>query len=179
VVAAIILVTAVLPAEYDIDPLGTGAALGLVVLSDESAVAGTPSAVVHGVYTAQPNIYKVDSRDITLTPGEGVEIKYHMERGGVMVYSWKATGVVEFEFHGEPDEKPDPNYYESYELDDQVGRTESFGSFIAPSSGIHGWYWENVGEQDVTVHLTTAGFYDWAARFDSNGSEEVEVHDAD
>ena len=33
VVAAIILVTAVLPAEYGLDPLGTGEALGLTPLA--------------------------------------------------------------------------------------------------------------------------------------------------
>ena len=33
IVALLLLVTLVLPAEYDIDPLGTGAALGLTGLS--------------------------------------------------------------------------------------------------------------------------------------------------
>ncbi len=34
--------------------------------------------------------YKVDSEDFQLHPGEGVEMKYHMQKGAVMVYGWKA-----------------------------------------------------------------------------------------
>ncbi len=34
-VAALLLITVILPAEYDIDPLGTGAMLGLTVLASD------------------------------------------------------------------------------------------------------------------------------------------------
>ena len=37
-----------------------------------------------------------------LGPREGLEYKYRMEKGGSLVYSWKSTGVVKFDFHGEP-----------------------------------------------------------------------------
>ena len=83
---------------------------------------------------AQPESYKVDSRELKLGIGEGMEIKYHMPKGSGMVYSWKATGNVLFEFHGEPDVKPvgaSEDYYESYEKDD-VGKKESHGMFTAP-----------------------------------------------
>ena len=33
------------------------------------------------------------------------------------------------------------------------------GSFTAPFSGIHGWYWENFGTTPVTIQLMSAGFY--------------------
>ena len=42
VLAGVVLVTIVLPAEYDMDPLGTGEALGLVVLSGEGAAPVIP-----------------------------------------------------------------------------------------------------------------------------------------
>ncbi len=29
----------------------------------------------------------------------------------------------------------------------------------APFTGIHGWYWENAGKGDLTITLTTSGFY--------------------
>lgn len=182
-VAAVILVTAVLPAEYGIDPLGTGAALGLTDLAN--AAAATPAAApaivaapaVTGVYTSHPKIYKVDTEDLVLPPGGGVELKYHMKKGAVMVYAWKANAPVFFEFHGEPDQKPNPDYYESYELDDKVGKNQSNGSFTAPSTGIHGWFWENKGKELVTVHLTTAGFYDAAKLFSDVGEEELTVED--
>ena len=83
-VAAFLLFAAVLPAEYGFDPLRTGAALGLTELSKAKATKPEPStAPVEGqissttTYTAQPRIYKVDSEDLLLRPGQGVEIKYH------------------------------------------------------------------------------------------------------
>ena len=184
--AVVILFSAVLPAEYGIDPLKTGKALHLTDLAKataakpepQPAVGTRPTAAPAGIYTAQPAIYKVDSEDLSLMPGEGVEIKYHMQKGAGMLYSWKATGNVAFEFHGEPDNKPNKDYFESYELDDQVGKNHSNGSFIAPTTGIHGWFWENKGKKQVDIHLTTAGFYDSAKMYVDGNPDELPIQDA-
>jgi hypothetical protein len=178
-VALLILVTTVLPAEYGIDPLRTGALLGLTGLSktSETATGGRATPVQTGIYTAQPRIYKVDSEDLGLAPGEGVEIKYHMQKGAAMVYAWKATGKVQFEFHGEPDQKPRSDYFESYQLD-KTGQDHSYGSFTAPSTGIHGWFWENKGDKDVQIHLTTAGFFDSAKMLAGDSKEDLTIEDA-
>jgi len=184
-VATVLLFAAVLPAEYGFDPLRTGAALGLTELSNSKAAKPAPATapaegqpLLKTTYTAQPRIYKVDSEDLRLTPGRGIEFKYHMQKGAVMVYSWKASGKVMFEFHGEPDQKPNPDYYDSYELDDQVGKTESYGSFTAPSTGIHGWFWENKGDKNVDIHLTAAGFFDSAKMFAGGDPEDMPLEDA-
>jgi len=179
-VALVILFTTVLPAEYGIDPLKTGKALGLTGLSKaaDTTTAGRATPVQAGIFTAQPKIYKVDSEDLSLLPGEGVEIKYHMQKGAGMVYAWKATGKVAFEFHGEPDQKPKPDYFESYELDDKVGHDHSYGAFTAPTTGIHGWFWENKGKTNVQIHLTTAGFYDSAKMLSDGQAEELTTEDA-
>lgn len=183
--ALLILFTAVLPAEYGIDPLKTGKALHLTDLAKTSeakpepkTVGARPTAAPAGIYTAQPTSYKVDSEDLSLMPGEGVEIKYHMRKGAGMVYSWKANGNVAFEFHGEPDNKPNKDYFESYELDDQAGKDRSYGSFIAPTTGIHGWFWENKGKKQVDIHLTTAGFYDSAKMYVDGNPDELPIQDA-
>ncbi len=195
IVAVAILLTVVLPAEYGIDPLKTGAALHLTDLAnatDTKAVAAKPESAPEpasavgarpvpapaGIYTSQPKIYKVDSEDLTLFPGDGVEIKYHMQKGAGMLYSWKATGNVLYEFHGEPDKKPNPDYFESYELDDKAGKDHSYGSFTAPTTGIHGWFWQNKGKKQVDIHLTTAGFYDSAKMSAGEKPEELPVQDA-
>jgi hypothetical protein len=178
--ALLILFTAVLPAEYGIDPLGTGKALGLLGLSKSSdtTAAGRATPAQTGIYTAQTGTYKVDSEDLALTPGEGVEIKYHMQKGAAMVYAWKADGKVQYEFHGEPDQKPRPDYFESYQLDNKVGQDQSYGSFTAPTTGIHGWFWENKGKKEVKIHLTTAGFYDSAKMYsDDPAGEPLEIED--
>jgi hypothetical protein len=186
IVGSVILVTAVLPAEYGIDPLGTGKALGLTELAnstvkpatvtagaDTPAVTIVPAAegvnedgapMVKHTFISQPTRYKVDSRVIVLAPGEGMEIKYHMPKGGGLIYSWTATDTIGYELHGEPDRNP-PNtrigYYESYDLDRKVGKNQSHGVFIAPSTGIHGWFWENTGKKEVTLNLVSSGYYDW------------------
>jgi hypothetical protein len=178
--ALIILFTAVLPAEYGIDPLKTGRVLGLLGLSKtaDTTAGGRATAAPAGIYTAQPNPYKVDSEDLTLQPGEGVEIKYHMQKGAGMVYAWKATAKVQFEFHGEPDQKPKPDYFESYQLDDKLGQDHSFGSFTAPTTGIHGWFWENKGRKEVQIHLTTAGFFDSAKMYSDGEATDLTIEDA-
>ena len=184
-VAVIIFFTIVMPAELGKDPLHTGAALGLMNLSKPVSAAataatatidGTPAAptleagtageapIVKGTFVAQPDRYKIDSRELKLGPGEGLEIKYHMQKGAGMVYSWTANAKVLYEFHGEPDVKPagaPEDYFESYEKDDAVGKNQSNGTFTSPSSGIQGWFWDNESRAPVTVKLFTAGFYDY------------------
>ena len=182
-VALLLLFTAVLPAEYGFDPLKTGAALGLTGISqaqvkEVKGAAPTPSPGQTGVYTPQPKLYKVDSQDFQLRPGEGVEMKYHMQKGAGMVYGWKANGKLTFEFHGEPDQKPNKDYFESYELDDKVGKDALYGSFTAPSTGIHGWFWQNKGKKEVQFHLTVAGFFDSAKMYVDGSPEDVPVEDA-
>ena len=125
------------------------------------------------VYKPELKIYKVDSEDFQLKPGEGVEMKYHMQKGASMVYGWKASGKLTFEFHGEPDQKPNKDYFESYELDDKVGKEALYGSFIAPSTGIHGWFWQNKGDKEVKFHLNVAGFFDSAKMFVDGSPEDV------
>src|SRR5579862_3021535 len=113
-VAMLLLFTTVLPAEYGLDPLKTGSVLGLTGIAKAGEIKGrTVVTAVSGqasVYTPQSRIYKVDSEDFSLMPNEGVEMKYHMQKGAGMVYAWKANGKLAFEFHGEPDQKPVKDY---------------------------------------------------------------------
>jgi hypothetical protein len=182
-IALILLFVAVLPAEYGFDPLKTGKALGLTGISqapvkEVKGATPTPAPGQTGVYTPQTRIYKVDSQDFTLRPGEGVEMKYHMQKGASMVYGWKANTKLTFEFHGEPDVKPNKDYFESYELDDKVGKDASYGTFTAPSTGIHGWFFKNKTDKDVQFHLNVAGFFDSAKMFAGGPGEDVPVEDA-
>ncbi len=176
-IALLLLFVAVLPAEYGIDPLKTGGALGLTGLAKAAETPGraAPVPVQTGVYTPQAAGYKVDTEDFQLRPGDGVEMKYHMAKGAGMVYSWKADGKLLFEFHGEPDQKPTKDYYESYQLDDKVGQDASHGSFTAPSTGIHGWFWQNKTNKDVQFRLTVAGFFDSAKMYVDGKPEDVPV----
>ena len=152
-VAAVVLVAAILPAEFGRDPLGTGKALGLLDLYNANADAVRPPAVAESL-SARPRTYNIDSSDLTLGPGAAFEYKYRMEKGAGMVYAWKATGRVKYEFHGEPvDRTLKVETYEKHEGD------YASGSLTAGFTGIHGWYWENPGDREVTISVTSAGFF--------------------
>jgi hypothetical protein len=144
-VAAAILVAAVLPAEYGIDPLGTGAALGLTGLANAAPAAITPQAAG----------FQRDRVEFVLGPFESLEYKYRIEQGASMLFSWRATEPVIYDFHAEPDGAPEG----SAESFDKQQRAEASGTYRAPFGGIHGWYFENTGGPTVTITLTTAGFY--------------------
>lgn len=166
--ASLLLVTAVLPAEYGIDPTGLGARLGLVSLSvSQSVPAATeaPSAEAEpmAVSTLQAvwksaTPYRNDELTLTLRPDEGAEIKTKMRAGDRFVFNWAAEGgTVNFDMHGEaPNAKNDE--FTSY----WKGKSEDkgHGAFEAPFDGTHGWYWRNRGKQPVTVRVKTSGFYE-------------------
>ena len=152
VVASLLLTAFVLPAEYGIDPLGTGRALGLLDLFGAKDASVPPEPV--GASDPPPRVYKMESTSFTLRPAQAFEYKYRLEKDCGMVYAWKATAKVKYEFHGEPeDHRLTVQSYEKQERD------FSSGTLTAPFTGIHGWYWENAGERDLTITLTTAGFY--------------------
>ena len=162
-VAAVLLVTVVLPAEYGIDPLRTGSALGLTALADSRPRAIGP----------QPAGFKRDSITFELGPYEMVEYKYRLAKDASVLFSWAATGEVIYDFHSEPDGAPE-GYAESFEK----GRAAQVnGSYDAPFSGIHGWFWENPGAKVVTITLTTAGFYTEAIEFHAGGQRSFPVKD--
>jgi hypothetical protein len=155
-VAAVLLVTAVLPAEYGVDPLGTGKALGLIDLFGASEPAPSPPATTEA--EPPPRVYKTESTSFTLRPSQSFEYKYRLEKDRGMVYAWKATGKVKYEFHGEPDDSRQK--VQSY---DKQENDYASGTLTAPFTGIHGWYWENASDGDLTIRLTTSGFYTAAA----------------
>lgn len=122
---------------------------------------------VTGAFLAQPERFRFDSREITLDPFEGIEIKYHMGKGAGLVYSWTASAPVLYDFHGEPDVAPpdaptsDEEYFESYDRSDASGKSEFHGTLVAPRTGIEGWFWENPSGEAVKIKLVAAGFFDW------------------
>jgi hypothetical protein len=153
--ALVILVVAVLPAEYGIDPLGTGALLGLTALSGAPDAGATVAPDSLSISSAALAPYAEDLYAVELRPFEGVEYKYRLEQGGNLVYTWEATDPVRYEFHGEPDGSP-AGHFESYAKGEAAGAS---GGFTAARAGIHGWFWENPGATRITVTLRSAGFY--------------------
>lgn len=152
VLATIIFVTLVLPAEYNTDPTGVGKLLGLTVLTPET------TEQVNEQTSEQPTEQtpQGDEATIVVPANRGVEYKFQMVKHAQMTYEWVTDGEpLYFDFHGEP--KGDTTgYFESYTI---TTAAEVKGSMTMPFDGIHGWYWKNTSNKTVTVTLKTKGDY--------------------
>lgn len=158
----VLTVTVILPTEYGLDPTGFGALTGL------NALSAPPEIVVATKFSAPPDIARAEPlpfhQDVVTIPigAFGVtlgatEYKVTLEEGQTMVYSWKASAPVVFEFHGHTlptDGSP------AVVMDYIKGQAaQSSGTLTAPLDGIHGWYFANPTFEDVSVELTLAGYY--------------------
>lgn len=169
--ASAILVVAVLPAEYGVDPTGAGEVLGLTEMgrikmqlaaeaeADRAAEVATPTPAEPVVAPRPeappmaPAAVRSDEMAITLTPGEGAEVKLVMDKGAKASFSWTvAGGVVNFDLHADGSGRST-----SYKKGRGVPAAE--GVLEAAFEGNHGWYWRNRGETPVTVTLRTSGAY--------------------
>jgi hypothetical protein len=167
--AGLILVMFVLPAEFAVDPLGTGARVGLMDLGVTGQQVGaleqgaTAAAGEATMLVSQERPFQEETVEFKLGPRESMEYKYRLDKGEALLYSWRTSGPVNVEFHAEPDGAP-RGYAQSYEKNQG---TEASGTLTAPFAGIHGWYWENLGDQEIRVTLTAAGFYNISHEFRS------------
>jgi hypothetical protein len=157
--AALLLVTVVLPAEYGIDKTGAGRLLGLTEMGRMKRAAAendraTPAAKL------PPLDYKAGQTGelrVALAPGEGREVKASMRAGGTMRYEWSTNDLpIHYELHGEP-RGAAKGVYTSYKI--AVSKGES-GDFTAPMEGTQGWYWRNDTPMPVIVSVKATG--EWA-----------------
>ncbi|MBB6092836.1 hypothetical protein HNQ60_001714 [Povalibacter uvarum] len=156
-VAAIIVVGVILPAEYGIDPLRTGRLLGLDEMAAAKAVAANLGA--SGPMHEHERKFFTGRVEIAVKPREELEYKALLAAGEPMLYSWRVEGgPVYSEFHGEPTEGEWPEgFYQSYQIKEST--PAEHGSFVAPFTGNHGWYWRNLSDQPVTIVLEASGYY--------------------
>jgi hypothetical protein len=171
-VAGLALVMFVLPAEYGVDPLGVGRRLGLLPLGEVgqqvnalNQAAASRQGAQTAVVAASERRFHEETVTFAIAPHEFVEYKYRLDKSQVLLYSWSATSAVDYELHAEPDGAP-RGYAESYEK--RPATKSASGTLTAPFAGIHGWYWENIGSDPVTVTLTSAGFYSMSHEFRKN-----------
>ncbi len=165
--AAVLLVTVVLPAEYGLDPTGIGRALGLdrapapgETGADDAAggavaVTGLPGAGA-GVRLKSPAPYRSDEMSITLDAGEGAEIKAQMKRrraDGLLMDVERRRRRRGHARRGGRQERRRPEL-----LDGRI-RGIGHGAFEAPMAGNHGWFWQNLNDEPVTITVKTSGFY--------------------
>lgn len=172
--AVAILVTVVLPAEYNIDPTGIGGVLGLsemgeikAQLAEEAEAdrlleieAEEQSSLMNDIfglfvgtaYAQDAEIWR-DETTFTLAPGDSAEWKLVMEEGQTVEYRMLVDGGrVNFDMHGHGGGN-------SVTYEKGRGSTGDEGEIIAAFDGEHGWFWRNRDSQPATVTVQVRGQY--------------------
>ena len=193
-IGAVVLVTAVLPAEYGIDPLGTGELFGFSKLYiDEDAIEqevntinleqtdvellrlkklGSPPSVPKPIESENPVpteqlAIRSDTIKVVVAAGKGIEYKFKALKLGSIKYDWSTneSAIVYIDFHGEVDQENPPEEV-FYESYTLAYSNNMAGTFTAPFKGKHGWYFRNKSSKDVTVTLRLEGQYELLAEYD-------------
>ena len=175
-IALAILITAILPAEYGMDPTGIGKLIGLTKMGeiktslakeaaielakDEAMKAQMLSAVkpeeVVPVKTEMPkpqDYINTDSMTFTLKPDEAAEIKLAMQKGKKVNFVWTSdNGKANFDTHG--DSKPLNIKYHNYAKGSMVSDE---GILEASFEGHHGWFWRNRTSGVMNITLEVSG----------------------
>lgn len=197
--AAVAMVFFVLPAELGIDLTGFGKKTGLTGLAssgsgtniylerglkrtnvlfpldasakpDEATLRKTLAA--KGIAIPADATFRSDHWEYELLPYENIEMKYRMAKGQPMVFSWHATAPVHFDEHSVPDEGGN-DATESFVITDAPSQT---AVYVAPFSGIHGWFWQNESLENVTVSVDATGAFTGAVIFNSAGEHPRELN---
>jgi hypothetical protein len=151
VVALIVFVIFILPAEYNIDPTHIGHKLGLTALAHHDDDAAPQDDIAANLKQGQQVI------EVTVPAGKGIEYKFQMAQHAKMKYEWLTDGEpVYFDLHGEP-QGDTTGYFESYAI---ATVSEMKGSFTSPFDGSHGWYWKNNSGAPIAIQLIIEGQYD-------------------
>ncbi|TDE14718.1 hypothetical protein [Dyadobacter psychrotolerans] len=185
VLGSVLFVTAVLPAEYGIDPLGTGKSLGFSRLYLPDSPVGIATIETDGPKSypplkleelgSGPDVpiprevdnpapakqfeLRQDSVTIRVPAGKGLEYKINVLKYGQVKYEWVTNkGVLYFDFHGEP-KQANPGKDEFFESYTSAYSGNMIGTFLAPFEGRHGWYFKNKTDKEVVVSLRIRGEY--------------------
>lgn len=182
-IGVLVLLTAVLPAEYGMDPLGTGKLFGFEKLYQDDTETnkietsilnfekikleklGSPASVLKPTEANNPApeaqfSQREDTIKVSVPAGKGLEYKFKMLKYGSVKYEWFTDqGIVYIDFHGEVKQVDPPEnvFYESYTL---AYSNNMAGTFTAPFEGKHGWYFRNESNKDIVVTLRLKGKYE-------------------
>jgi hypothetical protein len=187
-IAAVVLVVAVLPAEYGKDITGLGKLFGFDKLyvnqETQENIDGTTQVVPVNVKRlkleqlgspssvpkpsgalnpppAEQLKLRSDVIEIKVPSGKGLEYKFRALKLGSVKYDWSTSNnnIVYIDFHGEVHEENPPEEV-FYESYTLAFSNNMAGTFTSPFEGKHGWYFRNRNAFDVTVTLNLQGQYE-------------------
>lgn len=130
--------------------------LSLVDVSSHDAESGDPFADGEN-FIGRDGRWKSKTLQIELAGDSRVEYKVFMSQGDSFVFNWQVEGEdIYYDFHAH-DSAFGEEFYTRY---DDGRATSRSGTIVAAYDGQHGWYWQNLEPDDVTLTLEVAGFYD-------------------
>ena len=168
VLAVLIVLGAILPAEFNRDPLGVGKLSGLSRLwaPDETVVDPASEGAARAREYDLP--FRTDVVEIPLgdflagADKSELEYKVRMQKDATLIYSWEVVGTSEprdfrYDQHGHTTPAPgQPMTVATYK---QAFGLRQQGALTAPFDGIQGWQFSNSSERPVVVRLRLSGFY--------------------
>ncbi len=105
--------------------------------------------------------WKHEVYEIPVAAGKGLEHMLRMNAGDIVVYSWTADtaepSLLTAEFHGHTERVGTAPGTVMFYTQHKNGKES--GTLRAPFTGVHGWYLNNEGTQDVVVRLQVAGYF--------------------
>lgn len=169
VIAALVAVLFVLPAERGWDPTGVGEMTGLTKIAEpenaelERGMARMENEEVLVLIDQRPEPIEgvQDVWEYELAPFESIEFKYTIPEGEPIAFRWEGTAPLDYDMHAHPFEG-------GVELTESYGIGEAQvmqGRYIPPFTGIHGWFWENRSMDNVIIRLEASGAMTHSAIF--------------
>jgi hypothetical protein len=174
VLATLIVLGAILPAEFNRDPLRLGKLTGVIRLG----APGETKVDVNGSGGPQareyPTPFRADVVEIPLgdflagADRSELEYKVRMRKDATVIYAWEVLGAANandfhYDFHGHTTpsaaetakgvQMTVATYKQAFGLKQQ-------GALTAPFDGIQGWQFSNSSEKPVVVRLKLSGFYE-------------------
>jgi len=201
VVGSVSAVFFVLPAELGIDPTGFGEATGLTGLAqsgsgeniylarglkrnnvlfplaasakpDEATLRATLAA--NGLTVPPGAQLRTDHWEYELLPYENIEMKYRLAQGQPMIFAWRSSGKpLNYDMHSVPDAGGN-DATESFAITDGPSQT---AVYVAPFTGIHGWFWQNRSLENVTLTIDAVGGFTGAVIFNQSGEHPRQLAD--
>ncbi|WP_115513703.1 MULTISPECIES: hypothetical protein [Xanthomonas] len=183
-VAVLLLITMVLPAEYGVDPTGVGRTIGLTQLAEPQA----PPPAITGAKPQSPAVVEpdlaglqarassvfgsnakqsFDPQAVSFSEGDlrrdTLSITLAPGKGAEGKAHLKKGAGLSFQWSASAavavdmhGERPDGGgTWTSYAV--EGAQSSAQGTFIAPFEGTHGWYWLNKSDKEVTVRIEVVG----------------------
>jgi hypothetical protein len=184
-VAALLLVTVVMPAEYGVDPTGVGRVLGLKQMGEIKMALAAEAEAEAAANTARPAAAVPVSGNVTAAPPSAgtarpagaaapaaasalnshvTEVSLRPGEGREIKLVMREGARVDYTWTVQGGvvnsdthaDRPGTAYHGYAKGKNQASDQ---GVLVAAFDGKHGWFWRNRGREPVTVTLRTSGDY--------------------